>query len=237
MKYQERAEIAPVESEWDDYFGKIEFGLDAYDKERVEGSLRLGLFVTTKDQEQWDYDNTGVYQTDDMDFRGADVNFNIGWAIADSSKYISFTPLINAGYRRIEFSRSNIGRPSSRAISQLGEVDEHFNVSFLGIGGKVDLALIESINIYGSGYWAPIVYTPTKNETLGSLDSNQGVIWHAEGGCDYALSDRFELGLGAFWDLQNIDRAQRIDNGIVSAELPDNKLTSIGLKLGGLYKF
>jgi len=236
VKYEERAEIADAESNWEDYIGKIEFGLDAYDKEYWEGSLRFGLFGTTRDTERWDLGGSGEYQTNHMDFRGADLNFDIGWAISTPSKYISFTPLAHAGYRRIEFDRwgfSTTGAP----IPQLGEAGQHFNLSFLGIGGKLDLALADPLNLYGKGYWAPLVYAPANNNAVGRFTVNNGVIWHGEAGCDYNLSDKFDISLGGFYDLQHLDRSERIDSGVVSAELPDNKLKTYGVKLGGMYKF
>jgi len=234
-KYTQNVNIAPVESKWENGYGKIDFGLDAYDREYWEGSLKVGLFTTLEDQEKWDRAGVGEYQTDDMDFSGADISVNIGWAMTNDTKYISVTPLLNAGYRRIEFARSNISTTST--VNELGEVDEHFNISYLGIGGKVDLALAENMILYGGGYWAPLVYASTKNQVIGSLLCNKGDIYHAEGGCDYTVSDRLDINIGGFWDLQHLDRTERIDSGIVSAELPDSKLETFGLTLGGLYKF
>jgi hypothetical protein len=235
-KYKENADIAPVKSNWDNYLLRLDLGLDAYDREYWEGGIGLGLFTTLKDEEKWDYEGIGTIQTNDMSFSGADVNADIGWAISNSSKYISVTPLIHAGYRRIEFKRSKfiIG---STSIPELGEVSENFNVAYAGIGGRIDMGPVNNLNFYTSGYWAPLVYTPVSNSALGSITSKKGTILHAEGGIDYAISDRFDLNLGGFWDSQDIKRAQRIDNGTVSVELPDNKLETFGLTLGGQYRF
>jgi tetratricopeptide (TPR) repeat protein len=235
-RYKEKADIAPVESDWDHYLLRLDLGLDAYDREYWEGGLNVGLFTTLTDTEQWDYDGIGRYQTNDMSFRGADINANIGWAISDSSKYIAFTPLINAGYRRVQFSRDNISTTAT-TVSALGEVHENFNISYAGIGGRIDMGPINNINFYTSGYWAPLIYAPINNSALGRVNCDRGVIWHAEGGIDYALSDRFDMKLGGFWDLQHLKKAQRIDNGIVNFEMPDNKLETFGLSFGGQYRF
>ena len=235
-RFRERAEIVPVESKWDDYFARLELGIDAYDREYWEGSLRLGLFTSLTDQEEWDYEGIGEYQKNDMSFRGADINANIGWAFSTPSKYLSFTPLINAGYRRVEFARSGIAT-SSTTVSQLGEEDQNFNVGYLGVGGRLEIEPADGITFYGSGYWAPLVYTPVNNSVLGRIECNDGLIWHGEGGLDYSLSDRFDLNIGAFWDQQKINRETRIDNGTVNAEIPDSTLETVGLTLGGLYKF
>jgi len=236
VSYAERAEIADVETEWEDSIGKVEFGLDAYDKEYWEGSLRFGLFGTARDTEIWDINGSGEYQSNHMDFRGADVNFNIGWAISDSSKYVSFTPLAHVGYRRIEFDRWGFSR-SGISTPELGQAGQHYNVSFMGIGGKLDLAFADPLNFYTSGYWAPLVYAPATNDAVGRFACNKGVVWHGEAGCDYNISEKFDVSLGGFWDLQHLDRTERIDDGIVSAELPDNKLRTYGIKLGGMYRF
>jgi len=79
-EYEEDVQIAPAESDWDSLYGKLEFGLDAYDREYWEGSFRFGLFGTITDEEEWTYEGQGTYQRNDMGFRGADVNTNIGWA-------------------------------------------------------------------------------------------------------------------------------------------------------------
>ncbi len=234
--YKEKANIAPVKSDWSNYLLRCDLGMDAYDREYWEGSLRLGLFTTLTDEEKWDYAGLGNYQTDSMSFRGADVNANIGWAIGGESKYITVTPLLNAGYRRVEFSRGNISTTST-TVSQLGEVSENFNISYAGLGGRVELGPVNNVNFYGSGYWAPLIYAPINNSELGRTTSNQGVIWHAEGGCDYNLSEKIDISLGGFWDLQHLDRAERINKGSVNIETPDNKLETFGLTLGGQYRF
>ena len=237
VKYREKAAIRPVESEWDAFYTKLEFGLDAYDKEDWEGSLRFGLFGSFTEEEIWEDEIRGQYQRNDMNLNGADINANIGWAVVnDASRYISFTPQVNAGYRRIEFKRSNFSY-SGTGVSEIGEVDEHFNVSFLGLGGRIDYIPAEKFNLYTGGFWAPFVYAPSRNELLGRMENNKGAIYHVDYGCDYTLSDKFDVSLGGFWDLQHLDRAERIDSGVVSVELPDNKLESLGLRIGGSYKF
>ena len=235
-KYKEEAVIAPVESDWDNYLLRCDLGMDAYDREYWEGSLRLGLFTTLTDEEKWDYEGKGTYQTDDMSFRGADVNANIGWAITSESKYLSVAPLVNIGYRRVEFSRGKISTTST-TVPQLGENDENFNVSYAGLGARVELGPVNNMSFYGSGYWAPLVYAPINNSELGRTTCDQGTIWHAEGGCDYSLSEKFDVNLGGFWDLQHLERADRIDNGRVNIETPENKLETFGLTLGGQYRF
>jgi hypothetical protein len=235
-KYTEKADIAPVNSTWDNYLLRIDMGLDAYDREYWEGGLNVGLFTTLTDTEQWDYDGIGRYQANDMSFRGADINANIGWAISNSSKYISVTPLLNAGYRRVEFSRGNISTTST-IVPELGEVKENFNISYAGIGGRIDMGPVNNLNFYTSGYWAPLIYAPINNSALGRVKCDRGVIWHAEGGIDYAVSDRLDINLGGFWDLQHLKKAQRDDSGIVNFEMPDNKLETFGLTLGGRYRF
>lgn len=235
-KYKERAVIQPVESNWDSYLLRLDLGMDAYDREYWEGDLRLGLFTTLTDDEKWDLEGIGDYQTDDMSFRGADVNADIGWAISSRSKYISVTPLLHAGYRRLEFSRGKISITST-TVPELGEVSENFNVSYAGIGTRIELGPVNNMNFYGSGYWAPLVYAPVNNSALGRTTCNEGVIWHAEGGCDYSLSEKFGLNLEGFWDLQHLDRAERINDGIVSIETPDNRLETFGITLGGQYRF
>jgi len=235
-KYTEKADVAPVDSNWDNYLLRLDLGMDAYDREYWEGGIRLGLFTTLTDQEKWEYQGIGTYQTDDMSFRGADVNANIGWAISNSSKYLSVTPLLHVGYRRVEFSRDNISTTST-TVSQLGEVAENFNVTYAGIGGRVDMGPANNLNFYTSGYWAPLVYAPINNSRLGRVTCDRGTILHAEGGVDYAVSDRFDLSLGGFWDKQHLEKASRIDDGIVNFEMPDNKLETFGLSLGGQYRF
>jgi hypothetical protein len=234
--YKEKAEIAPVKSEWDYYLLRLDMALDAYNREYWEGGLNVGLFTTLTDQEQWDYEGIGTYQTNDMSFRGADVNASIGWAIPNSTKYISVTPLINAGYRRVEFSRGKTSTTST-TVPGLGEVKENFNISYAGIGGRIDMGPINNLNFYTSGYWAPLVYAPINNSHLGRVNCDRGVIWHAQGGIDYAVSDKFDISLGGFWDLQHLKKAQRIDNGVVNFEMPDNKLETFGLTFGGQYRF
>jgi hypothetical protein len=235
-KYTEMADVAPVESSWDNYLLRLDLGLDAYDREYWEGGIRLGLFTTFKDQEKWDHEGIGTYQTNDMSFSGADVNADIGWAIANSSKYISVTPLIHVGYRRIEFKRNKISTTST-TVSGLGEASENFNVSYAGVGGRIDMGPANNMNFYTSGYWAPLVYAPINNSRLGRVTCTKGNIWHAEGGVDYAISDRFDLNLGGFWDRQHLKKAERIDDGIVNFEMPDNKLDTFGVTLGGQYRF
>jgi hypothetical protein len=234
-RYKEEADIAPVESDWDNYILRLDLGMDAYDREYWEGGLRLGLFTTLTDQEEWRY-AAGTYQRNDMSLRGADINADIGWAISNSSKYISVTPLLHAGYRRVEFSRSKISI-SSTIVPQLGEVDENFNISYAGIGARVDIGPVNNLNFHTSGYWAPLVYAPINNSRLGRVTCDRGTILHAEGGVDYAVSDRFGLNLGGFWDKQHLKKASRIDEGIVALEMPDNKLETFGLTLGGQYRF
>ncbi|MFC1807074.1 hypothetical protein ACFL0T_01755 [Candidatus Omnitrophota bacterium] len=236
-KYTSKADVAAVDSEWDNYLAKIDFGMDFYDKEEWEGGLKVGLLGALEDVERWRIEQTRDFQRNRMDYRGADVDANIGWALNPSPyKYITFTPLINAGYRRIEFDRHRF-TTYAPGVNALGTVGERFNVSFLGLGGKVNYDANEQFDIYGGGYWAPLVYTATDGDAVGRVSSNRGNIYHAEGGCDYALTDRFDLSLGGYWDLQHIDRAQRINNGIVTTELPDNKLESLGVRFGGLYRF
>jgi hypothetical protein len=235
-KYTEKADIAPVKSSWENYLLRLDLGLDAYDREYWEGGINLGLFTTLKDKEKWDYEGIGTYQTNDMSFSGADVNANIGWALSNSSKYISVTPLIHAGYRRIEFKRGKISTTST-TVSQLGEVSENFNITYAGIGGRVDMGPVNNMNFYTSGYWAPLVYAPINNSRLGRVTCDRGTILHAEGGVDYAISDRFDLNLGGFWDRQHLKKAQRINDGVVTFEMPDNKLETFGITLGGQYRF
>jgi tetratricopeptide (TPR) repeat protein len=234
--YKEKAAASPVSSDWDNYLLRLDLGLDAYDREYWEGGLNVGLFTTLTDQEKWDYEGIGTYQTNDMSFRGADVNANIGWAISNSSKYISVTPLLNVGYRRVEFTRGKISTTAT-TVPELGEVKEQFNISYAGIGGRIDLGPVSNLNFYTSGYWAPLIYAPINNSALGRLDCNKGTIWHAEGGIDYAVSDRFDINLGGFWDYQHLEKAQRINSGVVNFEMPDNKLETFGLSFGGQYRF
>jgi hypothetical protein len=143
--------------------------------------------------------------------------------------------MLCAGYRRVEFSRGQISAVSN--VSQLGEVSENFNITYAGIGGRIDAGPVNSFNFYTGGYWAPLVYAPINNSRLGRLTCDKGDIWHAEGGIDYAVSDRFDLNLGGFYDMQNLRKTQRIDDGIVSHEMPDNKLETFGITLGGQYRF
>ena len=136
----------------------------------------------------------------------------------------------------MEFSRGNISTTST-TVSQIGEEDENFNVSYAGFGGRVELGPVNNMNFYGSGYWAPLIYAPINNSELGRTTSTQGTVWHAEGGCDYNLSEKIDVTLGGFWDLQHLASAERIDNGSVNIETPDNKLETFGLTLGGQYRF
>ncbi|NQT90697.1 MAG: hypothetical protein HQ558_05535 [Candidatus Omnitrophica bacterium] len=235
-QYEENAEVAPVDSDWDAFLTKIEFGIHCYDKEKIEGAINLGLYTTLKEKEKWNYSGVGDYQTDEMSFRGADVSADVGWAFNHPEKYISFTPLINAGYRRFEFDRSGI-ETTSTTVAQLGEVSEIFDLSYMGIGGRVDYMPNEKYNIYGKLFYAPLVYTPTRNEAIGRLISKSGNIFHAEGGFDYLFSEKIDLSLGGFWDSQRMDRQDRSNDGTVNAELPDNTLRTFGVKLGGSYKF
>ncbi|MFH1868044.1 MAG: hypothetical protein ABH843_03635 [Candidatus Omnitrophota bacterium] len=234
--YEMDADIVPVESGWEAGYTKLEFGVDAYDKEYVEGSLKFGLFGSLENEESWNRSGAGTYQRNDMDFRGADINANIGIALNKPEKYITFTPLINAGYRRMEFERTN-ALFQGAGVPELGEVDDVYNISFLGIGGKIDWLMSKRLDLYTSGYWAPFVYTSYKNDAIGSIAADNGNIWHAESGCDYTINDRFDVTVGGFWDKQNINSAQRIDAGVVSAELPESNLKVLGLKFGGLYRF
>jgi len=234
-KYTTDADIVNVNSDWSAGFGKVEFGIDCYDKDRIDGGLRFGLFTSLEDTEDWDR-SSSVYQRNDMDVRGADLNFDIGWAFNAPTKHLSFTPLLNAGYRRLEYERASISMLGT-GVSQLGEVNETHNVAFLGIGGRLGYMLNNNFNIYTSGYYSPLLFTTINNESTGRFESDSGGIWHAEGGCDYIFSDRLDLTIGGFWDQQDIDKADRSDGGVVSAELPDSKLETVGVKLGGSYKF
>ena len=233
--YEQDSDSVPVKSNWDNYLLRLDLGLDAYDREYWEGGIRLGLFTTLEDEEKWEYEGLGTYQTDDMSLRGADLNANIGWAIANSSKYVSVTPMLHAGYRRVEFSRGQISALNN--VPQLGEVSENFNITYAGIGARIDAGPVNSFNFYTSGYWAPFVYAPINNSRIGRLTCDRGDIWHTEGGVDYAISDRFDLNLGGFYDMQHLRKTQRIDDGIISHEMPDNKLETFGITLGGQYRF
>jgi hypothetical protein len=235
-KYKQKADIAPVESDWDSYLLRLDLGMDAYDREYWEGGINLGLFTTIPDNEKWEYNGAVTYQTDDMYLRGADVNADIGWAFSNSTKYISVTPLITAGYRRVEFTRGKIALTST-SVPQLGETNENFNITYAGIGGRVDAGPVNNMNFFAKGYYAPLIYAPINNSALGRVTCDRGSVVHAEGGIDYAVSDRFDLSFGGFWDKQHLKKANRTDNNIVNFEMPDNKLETYGLTLGGQYRF
>jgi hypothetical protein len=238
-EYTEKAVILPVKNRWDDYYGRMEFGVNCYDKEELEGGLRFGLFTSLQDKETSEYyDGRGTYLTSDTSLGGADINADLGWAINTPSRYVTFTPLINAGYRRIELKRSRVTDPTGASVAGRDGLDKTFNISYLGIGGKIDLPLYEKWSLYASGYAAPLVYAPSRTDSNGDFTINKGEIYHTEGGCEYLVSDKFNVNFGGFWDLQHLDRTERINStGAVVAEFPDNKLKTLGVKLGGLYKF
>ncbi|MFH1645534.1 MAG: tetratricopeptide repeat protein [Candidatus Omnitrophota bacterium] len=234
--YKTSAETNYVLSDWDGGYSKLEMGLDAYDKEGIEWALKFGLFGSLEDSEDWD--NVGVYQSDDMRFGGADVNAEIGWSFSEISPYVSFTPLVNVGYRRVEFERSNFEYKGS-SVASIGEVDEHHNISYLGVGADVNVAVPnnENLDFYVKGYVAPLVYSNISNDQTGTYVGDRGFITHAESGFGYILTDKLKLNLGGFWDKQKVDGEVLYSEGTAVSERPESELETMGLKLGGSYKF
>lgn len=226
-----------IESDCKSFYEKVTLNFGNYDKEGLEGDIHYGMFFTSGATETWDVDSV-QFQTNDMRFWGIDAGFDIGWAfpiegISDFSYNkinMVLTPIVGYRWKFIRFSRDDMNIMNTVVITET--VDEDFYINSIDVGGKLDIEINDSLNLFIKPILGIVVYNSSYNSALGSMGGGGGLFFDGTVGLDYSITDDVVLGLSFRTELQRLQGGEK--DGMI---WPDNSLDIYGGSVSIKYLF
>jgi len=233
----ETVDSTNVRSDWGAFYNKTTLFLKDYDNENIEGEVRYGMSVTSKDEEKW-YINDIEYQTNDLSFWGVDTGFALGWAIPIDSKDpgimemldITIVPLVGYNWRYLRFTRTNFNVMNTLTIAET--VDEYYNLHSVDLGCRLNINVNEKFDIYVKPMFGVLVYNSAHNSALGNIVGDGGFQVNIETGISYPIMENLSLDVAFRTELQRLNGGQK--NSVI---WPDNALDVFGGNVSVKYKF
>ena len=111
-----------------------------------------------------------------ISFKGINFLGDLGWAFSNRTEQglFAFTPFIGYGYNWINFSRSNF--TILGIVTQLGEVDENYDVHYIEGGAKINWDITDKLLADLRGSYGIVFYNRADNDLLGSMEGDGGYI-------------------------------------------------------------
>lgn len=216
-----------IASEWDANGARLLMGIEGYDGRALEGGVELGYSTTLTERESW-RQGGALRQTNDMDLLALDFLGEIGWALAFDR--FTFTPMTGYGFRQIQFSRAQFNVTTPITVRDI--VDEHYNIHYFDLGGRVDFKLTEKLSARARASYGHVARSSLSNSATDDIKGHSGSIQKAELGLNYAFSEHFALAVGGFLDLQHLDEKTERGN-----TWPENDLEIFGITVEGSYSY
>ena len=229
VQYEEDVSLAPIQSDWDAPYLSLDLIHHVTWNEHWILNVRGGGWISEERTESWE-ENDRLIQEDELRVLGADFSMELGYVLPYQQES-RFTPYLGFGYRYIEFERSDFVIVEQGIFDPNG-VDEEFQV--FSVQGAVELEhrFSTQLTVFGRSSAGYVTYHEADNSTFGTVDSSGGLLLEAEISLLFVLSDDHEIGIGAYYDLQDLDGEKR-DLAVLNSEgrllvgqleLPDNEL-------------